>query len=139
MAKTVSDIMTRNPATIESDQPVAEAARRMRSADAGDVIVLDNGRVGGIVTDRDIAVRVVAEGRDPASTPVRDACSPDLTTVEPGTPIDKALDLIRAKAVRRLPVVQEGRPVGIVSLGDLAIERGEGSALGDVSAARGNV
>ncbi|MEX5637964.1 CBS domain-containing protein [Parafrankia sp. FMc2] len=104
--------MTRDPQTVEAEQSVVEAARRMRSADAGDVIVYDNGRLGGIVTDRDIALRVVAEAKDPSTTPVREACSPDLTTVEPDTSIEDAVALIRAKAVRRLPVVEGGRAAG---------------------------
>ncbi|MBL7632656.1 CBS domain-containing protein [Frankia nepalensis] len=130
--------MTRDPATIQADQPVVEAARLMRASDAGDVIVFDNGRVAGILTDRDIAMRVVAEGRDPAATPVREACSGELTTVTPATTIVEAVRLIRANAVRRLPVLDRGHLVGVVSIGDLAIERAEDSALAQVSAATGN-
>ncbi|MEX5632769.1 CBS domain-containing protein [Parafrankia sp. FMc2] len=138
MATTVAEIMTRDPVTIEADQPVIEAARRMRGADAGNVIVLDQGRVDGILTDRDIALRVVAEGLDPAGTPARDVYSRDLTTVAPDTSIDQAVQLIRANAVRRLPVVEKGQLVGVLSIGDLAIERDEDSALGQISAAVGN-
>jgi CBS domain-containing protein len=135
MAATVADVMARDPETIEADQPVIEAARRMRDADIGDVIVLDNGRVVGIVTDRDIVVRVIAEGRD-SSTPVREACSAgDLQTVGPDTSLQQAVQLMRGHAVRRLPVVENDRAVGIVSLGDLAIEQDEDSALADISAA----
>jgi CBS domain-containing protein len=135
MATTVSDVMTRNPETVEVDEPVVEAARRMRDADTGDVIVLDNGRVVGVLTDRDIAIRVVAENKD-LSTPVREACSAtDLQTVGPDTSLDQVVQLMRGKAIRRLPVVENDHAVGIVSLGDLAIELDENSALADISAA----
>ncbi len=135
MAATVSDVMTPNPETIEASEPVMEAARRMRDSDIGNVIVLDDGRVVGILTDRDIAIRVVAEGKD-SSTPVRDACSAtDLQTVGPDTSLAQAVQLMRDNAVRRLPVVENDRAVGVVSLGDLAIELDEESALADISAA----
>ena len=138
MAQTVADVMTRDPATVERTQPAAEAARLMAVHDAGDVVVLDNGTACGIVTDRDIAIRLVAQERDP-STPVSEIVSDaDVLTVAPDTPLDQAIKLIRAKSVRRLPVVQAGRVVGILSLGDLAIERDPDSALADVSAAEGN-
>jgi CBS domain-containing protein len=134
MAATVSDVMTANPETIEASEPVMEAARRMRDADIGDVIVLDDGRVVGILTDRDIAVRVVAEGKD-SSTPVREACSTDLQTVGPDTSLAQAVQLMRDNAVRRLPVVENDQAVGVLSLGDLAMELDEESALADISAA----
>jgi len=138
MAQTVADVMTRDPATIERTESAAEAARRMVVADAGDVIVLDNGRVSGILTDRDIAIRLVAQDKD-TSTPVAEIVSEtDVVTVSPDTPVEHAIRLIRDRAVRRLPVVQQGRAVGVLSLGDLAIERDPYSALADVSAAGGN-
>ena len=138
MAQTVADVMTRDPATIERTESAAEAARWMAVADAGDVIVLDNGRVSGILTDRDIAIRLVAQDKD-TSTPVAEIVSEtDVVTVSPDTPVEHAIRLIRNRAVRRLPVVQQGRAVGVLSLGDLAIERDPYSALADVSAAEGN-
>jgi CBS domain-containing protein len=138
MAQTIADVMTGNPATIERNESAAEAARRMAASDSGDVIVLDNGTVCGILTDRDIAIRLVAQDKDPG-TPVAEIVSDaDLVTVAPETSLTQAVQLIRGKAVRRLPVVQKGRAVGIVSLGDLAIERDPDSALADVSAAAGN-
>jgi len=138
MAQTVADVMTRDPATIDTSSTVADAARIMRDQDTGAIIVTDNGRVAGIVTDRDIAVRVVAEDKD-NSTPVVEACSgTDIATVGPDTSMEQAVQLMRSKAVRRLPVVQNDRAVGIVSLGDLAMERDEDSALADISAAPGN-
>jgi CBS domain-containing protein len=130
--------MTRNPATIDRRDSVADAARLMAQNDAGDVIVLDNGTVCGILTDRDIAIRLVAQDK-PGSTPVADVVSDaSIETVEPGTVLDDAIKLMRNNAIRRLPVIQDGRAVGIVSLGDMAIERDSDSALADVSAAKGN-
>jgi CBS domain-containing protein len=135
MATTVSDVMTRSPETVEVSDTVVEAARRMRDADTGDVIVLDNGRVVGILTDRDITLRIVAEDKD-LSTPVGEACTTtDLQTVGPDTSLDQAVQLMRGNAVRRLPVVENDRAVGIISLGDLAIELDSDSALADISAA----
>ncbi|UBU17674.1 CBS domain-containing protein [Nonomuraea gerenzanensis] len=137
MAKTVADVMTSHPATVEADQPVSVAASLMRDNDTGAVIVNDNGRMKGIVTDRDITVRVVADDRGP-DTPVREACSPSVEAVGPDTSIEQAVQLMRTHAVRRLPVVEDGRAVGVVSLGDLAMERDPDSALADISAAEGN-
>ena len=138
MAITIAEVMTRPPATVTSDAPVSEAARHMRANNIRDVLVMDGGRLAGIVTDRDIAVRIVAENKD-ANTPVREACSgQELTSVTPDTKIEQAVQLMRSKAIRRLPVVEGDRPVGIVSIGDLAIERDESSALADISAAQPN-
>ncbi|NUP04338.1 MAG: CBS domain-containing protein [Nonomuraea sp.] len=137
MAQTVADVMTSHPATVEGDQPVSVAASLMRDNDAGAVIVNDNGRMKGIVTDRDITIRVVADDRGP-DTPVSEACSASVEAVGPDTSIDQAVQIMRSHAVRRLPVVEDGRPVGIVSLGDLAVERDPNSALADISSAEGN-
>ncbi|MBO0775192.1 MAG: CBS domain-containing protein [Actinobacteria bacterium] len=138
MAQTVADVMTRNPATIERGESAAEAARLMARGDMGDVIVLDNGTVSGIVTDRDIAIRLVAEEKDPR-TPVAEIVSDaELATATPDMPLDQAIQLMRSRSVRRLPVLQQGRAVGVLSLGDLAMERDQGSALADISAAEGN-
>ncbi|QYC41325.1 Hypoxic response protein 1 [Nonomuraea coxensis DSM 45129] len=137
MARTVADVMTRDPAAVEAERPVSEAAALMRENDAGAVIVNENGRIQGIVTDRDIAVRVVADDKGP-ETPVREACSSSVEAVGPDTEIDQAVQLMRTHAVRRLPVVEDGRAIGIVSLGDLAMERDQNSALADISAAEGN-
>lgn len=138
MAQTVADVMTRNPASVERGESAAEAARLMARGDLGEVIVLDNGTVAGVVTDRDIAVRLVAEEKDPR-TPVAEILSDqDLVTVPPDMPLDQAVGLMRQHSVRRLPVLQQGRAVGLLSLGDLAIERDEQSALADISAAEGN-
>ncbi|MEU8356859.1 CBS domain-containing protein [Nonomuraea sp. NPDC048882] len=134
MAKTVADVMTSHPATVEADQPVSVAASLMRDHDTGALIVNDKGRMKGIVTDRDITVRVVADERGP-DTPVREACTASVEAIGPETSIEQAVRLMRTHAVRRLPVVEDGRAVGVVSLGDLAVERDPSSALADISAA----
>jgi CBS domain-containing protein len=90
------------------------------------------------LTDRDVVVRAVAEGRDPKSIKVGEIVSEDVATVTPDEPVDKVVSLMREKAIRRVPVVDGGRPVGIVSLGDLAVERDSKSALADISAAEPN-
>jgi len=103
------------------------------------VVVLENNQLCGIVTDRDIVVRVLADGGDPAMVTVGEICSRELTTVPPTASIDDVVRLIRQKAIRRLPVVEEdGEVVGIVSIGDIAVARDRESALADVSAAPPN-
>ncbi len=134
MATTVGEIMARDPQTVEPDVSVREAAARMRDDDIGDVVVVEQGRITGIVTDRDITVRVTAEGKG-ADTPVREAYTPNPTTVAVDASLHEAVQLMREQDVRRLPVVDGDRPIGVVSLGDLAIETDESSALADISAA----
>lgn len=138
MARTVRDVMTPNPACLTDDAPVAEAARVMRDKDIGDVLVLKDDRLCGIVTDRDLVVRLLAEGKDPANTPLRDVCSREVASVESSEDSDSAARRMRDQAVRRLPVVDGGKPVGIVSIGDLAVEKDPRSALADISAASPN-
>jgi CBS domain-containing protein len=135
MARTVEEVMTRNPRTINADDPVVEAARTMRDSDIGDVVVMEGGQVSGIVTDRDIVVRGVADGRDAESTTVGEVCSTGIETIDPDASVDDALRLMREHDIRRLPVTKNGRPVGILSLGDLAVEREPESTLADISAA----
>jgi CBS domain-containing protein len=138
MAQNIRDVMTVNPISMQAASSVAEAARIMRDSNIGDVIVLDNGRICGIVTDRDIVVRSVAEGRDPVTTKLADICSQELTTLSPTENVEDAVLLMREKAIRRLPVVEGGKPVGIVSIGDLATSLDPHSALGHISAAPPN-
>jgi CBS domain-containing protein len=138
MAKLIREVMTADPRTLDADASAGEAARLMKQYDIGDVLVLDGVRVRGIVTDRDIVVRAVAEGQEPALVPLSSICSADVTTVAPDDSIDSAVGLMRERALRRLPVVEDGRPVGIVSMGDLALDRDPQSALADVSAAPPN-
>jgi signal-transduction protein with cAMP-binding, CBS, and nucleotidyltransferase domain len=135
MAHTVEEIMTRDPRTVDASDTIANAARVMRDSDIGDVIVMDGDEIACIVTDRDIAVRAVAEGRDPDSTRVTEVCTTGVETIEPEASVDDALSRMREKDIRRLPVAKDGRPVGIVTLGDLAVEREPDSTLADISAA----
>jgi CBS domain-containing protein len=134
MTHRVLDLMTTDVVTLPPDASVFEAAQRMRDDDIGDVIVTEKGRLCGIVTDRDLVVRGLAEQPDLETTRIGDLCSPDVVTVSPGDDLAKAVALMRERAVRRLPVTEAGRVVGVVSLGDLAMERDEQSALTDISA-----
>jgi CBS domain-containing protein len=138
VAQTLKDLMTPNPTTVSTDTPVLDAARTMRDQDIGNVIVTQGDRVCGIVTDRDIVVRAIAQGCDPQTTTIGEICSQDLVTVSPDDEVQEAVTLMRERALRRLPVVENGRPVGIVSIGDLAIERDKDSALADISKAPPN-
>lgn len=139
MAQTVRDVMTAGPVTVPPDATLIDAAQQMRDKDIGDVLVVDmEGRLRGIVTDRDIVVRALADGREARATTVGDVCSPDPVSVAPDDAVDRAVDMMRDKAIRRLPVIDNGRLVGVVSLGDMAIERDPQSALGQISAAAEN-
>jgi CBS domain-containing protein len=125
--KRVDQAMTRDPRSIGPTAPVAEAARLMRTVDVGSVPVVDNGRLVGMVTDRDIAMRLVAEGKDAQATTVAEVASGgNLVTVEPAQEFDSALQLMAQHQVRRLPVVDNDRLVGIVAQADVALEAAEG-------------
>ena len=135
----IAELMTRDPITVSADAPIIEAARLMKGAGIGDVIVLKNGsEMCGIVTDRDIAIRAVAEGRDPNKTSVGEICSNDIVSVTPQDDDSKAVSLMRERAIRRLPVVEGKRAVGVISIGDLALEKDPKSALADISASPPN-
>ena len=133
MAQSIREIMTADPRTVETGTTVAEAAREMRDGDVGSVVVIENGAVAGIVTDRDIAVRVVAQGLDPDATRVSEVATMRPVTLTVDQSVDDAIRLVREQNVRRIIVLQDGRAAGIVSLGDLAIERDTDSALADIS------
>jgi signal-transduction protein with cAMP-binding, CBS, and nucleotidyltransferase domain len=140
MAKKVRDVMSEQPITLSNSTPIIEAARRMRAANVGAVIIEESGRTVGIVTDRDITIRAVADGRDPARTAVSEIASKDLTTLSPDDDIDRAVQVMREKAIRRVLVVdpRSQAAVGILSLGDLALEKDARSVLGQISAAPPN-
>jgi CBS domain-containing protein len=138
MAQQIRELMTPNPVALPGTASVHEAAQAMRDADIGDVIVIEHNRVCGIITDRDLVVRSLAEAWDPATTTLADICRHPLLSVSPTDSVEHAVRLMRTHALRRLPVVEGGQPVGIVSLGDLAVERDPGSALGEMSAAPPN-
>ncbi len=135
---TVKEVMTSDLVTCQAHTSIEEAARLMRDHDIGDVLVCTGERLDGIVTDRDLVVRCLAGGADLRSARVGDVCSGGVVSVSPDTTVDDAARAMRERAVRRLPVVDDGRPVGIVSLGDLAVGRGADSVLADISAAAPN-
>ena len=121
MGKGVREVMTSNPCSIDADKPVAYAAQMMRDEDVGLAPIVEGDRLVGTLTDRDIAIRVVAEGRDPESTTVREVASTDLVTVDPQQDLDEAVRLMAQHQVRRIPVVEEdGRLVGVVAQADVA-------------------
>lgn len=134
--RTVSDVMTPEVIAVPDTATAVEAAVQMRLNDVGDVLVTNDGRVQGMVTDRDLVTRVLADGRAPEATTVAEVCSSDLVAVFPDMTIEEAVTLLRQHAVRRLPVVREdSRAVGMVSIGDLAVSEDPESALADISAA----
>lgn len=138
-ASTVSEVMTRNPLTLPSTASVAQAARAMRDAHIGVVLVNDgNDKLTGLVTDRDIVVRSVADGQDVNHIPLSRICSKPEHKLAPNDPIDSAVKLMRDANIRRIPVVENERCIGIVSLGDLAVERDPDSVLGSISSAPSN-
>jgi CBS domain-containing protein len=132
MGESIRDLMTSNPRSLESGSSVVEAARLMRDEDAGIVPIVEGDRLVGTVTDRDIAVRVVAEGKSPDSTTVGEISSRELVTVDPQQDLDEALRLMARHQVRRLPVVEEdGKLVGIVAQADVA-KHASSSQTGDL-------
>ncbi|WP_129337830.1 CBS domain-containing protein [Cellulomonas endophytica] len=130
--RTVADVVTPDPVTVPVTATVREAAAAMRDGDIGDVLVVEGSRLVGIVTDRDLVVRVLAVGGSPED-PVGQVASGDLVTLAPGDTVERAAEVMAEHAVRRLPVVDEGGIVGIVSLGDLASERDAGEVLAEIS------
>lgn len=139
MPEKIKEVMTTRPIALPLDATLAEAARIMRDRGIGDVLVTSEGRLCGVVTDRDIVIRAIAESRDAMVTPVGAVCTAEVVTVGPEDDTATAAELMRRRAIRRLPVVEGGRPVGIVSLGDLAVERHDDSALSDISKAPPNM
>ena len=138
MTQHVRDIMTAAPVTVEPQASVANVARLMRDQNIGAVLVMEKDHLRGLVSDRDLVVRALAQGADPEQTTVANACSDDLVTIGPDDDLDRAVEVMREYSIRRIPVVEGDHPVGIVSLGDMAIERDPRSVLGDISAARPN-
>ena len=137
----VRDVMNSWPEVMDADATVAEAAQLMRDKSIGDVMVVEgeeDNRLYGILTDRDIVVRAIAEGLDPTKTRIGDICSRKLTTVSPDHGVGHAMRVMRAKAIRRLPVAEAGQVIGVLTIGDIAVERDAGSALADISAAPPN-
>jgi CBS domain-containing protein len=137
MDKKVRDIMTPNPVGVYYDQTVAEAARVMRDTGVGAVLVVNGDSLGGVVTDRDLVIRGLAESAGPDS-PVGPLCTAKLVGVDAGADITDAEQLMRDNAVRRLPVIDDGQIVGIITLGDIAVSADSDSSLAAVSQAAPN-
>lgn len=115
------EIVTKDPEVIGPDDMICEAGRKMKQADIGMLPVCDNGRLVGCLTDRDLAIRAVAQGSDPLSTRVREVMTPEIYYAFEDDEIEKAAKLMEEKQVRRLPVLNKTKKlVGIVSLGDFA-------------------
>lgn len=129
------DIMTTDVVALSADASLQSAGAAMRDNDVGSVVVTQNAAAAGIVTDRDIVLRAVAEGRDAAATPLSAVCTDKVVSVGPDEPVEVAVQLMREHAVRRVVVVDGDRPVGVISMGDLARRRDPGSVLADVVAA----
>lgn len=138
MATKVRDIMTGSPTSVSPELDIVTVARAMRDEEIGAVLVAEGDDLKGVVTDRDLVVRGLAAGGDPTQAKIGQIASKVTATVGPDDSLDKAAQIMRERSVRRLPVMEHGRPVGIVSIGDLAIEKDSASALADISAARSN-
>jgi CBS domain-containing protein len=139
MDQRIREVMTLDPKTVPATASVVEAARAMHENDIGDVIVLAEDRLYGILTDRDIVVRALAAGRDPVATRVADICSRELLAISPNRSVEDAARLMREMSIRRLPVMEKGgQVVGIVSLGDLAASQDRRSVLAEISVAPPN-
>jgi CBS domain-containing protein len=137
MVQTVADVMTPAPTTVDVSDSVQVAARAMATEDVGAVIVQSESKVVGIVTDRDLVVRGLAEGLGLDAT-IKQVASEQLVTVGPSDPVETAVEVMRSAAVRRVPVMDGDVAVGIVSIGDLAVERDPSSALADISEEKPN-
>ena len=136
MAKIVRDAMTEDPRSIGASASVVDAARLMRAEHIGSLPVIEDERLVGMITDRDITTRVVAESAAPETTSVGDVYSRDLISVEPDHDLEEALELMARHQVRRLPVVENGRLVGVVAQADIALKDNErtGELVGAISA-----
>ena len=124
--KSIRDVMSTDLATVEPSSTVVDAARLMKEKDVGPIPIVEGGRLVGVLTDRDIAIRVVAEGKDAGSTTVEEIASRDLVTIDPQQTLDEAMRLMADHQVRRLPVCEEdGKLVGILAQADVAIATGD--------------
>jgi CBS domain-containing protein len=138
MVRKMRDIMSPAPTCMAPSESVSAAAKTMKQHGIGTVLVLTDGRLSGLVTDRDITVRVLAENRDPLTTQIGDICSSELVVLGPDDDVEQATWLVRERAMRRIPVLEDGTPVGVVSIGDLALDQDVTSALSRVSSAPPN-
>lgn len=133
---TIDKIMSRNVTTLPESASLRDAAHLMRDDDIGGIVITtSDGTVTGFVTDRDLVVRGLASDRDPGQTKLADVATKNLITLRPSQTISDAITTMSARAVRRVPVVENGKAVGVVSLGDLAQMRDPDSVLGRISSA----
>jgi CBS domain-containing protein len=127
----IREIMTADVTTAELNSTLEEIATIMRHEDIGAVPILDDGELAGIVTDRDIVVRCVAEGRDPGECCAEDVLTEGLVTISPDDDVNDAAAIMSRNQIRRLPVLQDGKLVGVVSLGDIAVKESNDEVSGD--------
>ena len=138
MGKSLRDVMTKNPVTLDAELSAVEAAKHMRNENVGNVLVTRNDALCGIVTDRDLVVRCLADNQDAKIMRLGQLCSEELVTLPKDAEVADAVKVMTEKSIRRVPVVDGKKPIGIVSLGDLAVSQDRKSALGEISAARPN-
>ncbi|KAB2953252.1 CBS domain-containing protein [Heliorestis acidaminivorans] len=137
MNQPVRDIMTSDVKTLSSDQTLVDAAKTMSSIDVGAMPIVDNGKCVGIITDRDIVIRAVAKGQDVKTTKIQSVMTKELITASPDTDIHEAAEIMAENQIRRLLITDQGKLVGILALGDLAVmdiyDDEAGDALSDIS------
>ena len=138
MGQKIRELMTGGPISLDVSATVSEAARQMKERNVGDVLVTRDGKLCGIVTDRDLVVRCLAQDGDARSQPIGEVCTEELVTLAPDEEVTAAIRGMQDHAIRRIPIVDRDRAVGVVSLGDLAVERDRQSTLGEISAAPPN-
>ena len=138
MAQTVRDVMTKDPVSMSSDASVMDAAKAMSDMRIGAVVVMEKDKPCGIVTDRDITVRAVATGSDPAKTKLADICSHDIAAVRPDQTVDDAVQMMKSRDVKRVLVMDDSKIEGIVSLGDLSRLGKDQDVQEDISRAEPN-
>jgi CBS domain-containing protein len=138
VSDTIRDVMSPRPRMLSAEAMVSEAAEVMGREDIGDVLVVEGRRLAGILTDRDIVVRVLAQGLEPATTPIGAVCSRQVETLGPEDGVGQAVRLMRERAIRRLPIVERDEVVGILTLGDIAVARDSRTGIADISAAPPN-
>ncbi|HEV8596566.1 MAG TPA: CBS domain-containing protein [Candidatus Dormibacteraeota bacterium] len=138
MGNTVRDVMTKDPVALSSDSSVTEAAKAMKDFRIGSVVVMEKDKPYGIVTDRDITVRAVATGSDPAKTTLAEICSHDLAAVRPDQSVEDAIQVMKSHDVKRVVVMTDSKLEGIVSLGDLASRGIDEDVQDDLSRAEPN-
>jgi CBS domain-containing protein len=134
----VSDVMSPDVVSVQLHDTLADAARAMREHNIGDVIVLNGDQLFGIVTDRDIVIRGIAEGFRAGVTEVKDIASKHVTSISPEDYVDDAMQTMKNEAIRRLPVVENGKVIGVISLGDVVLQEEPETVAADISAAPPN-